>query len=83
MKKTLRQSPNEFCKAEVSKIKKNLPHNLRELIYEKFPEYNTAKGSVLINNVLAGNTADLRLTEILKSFAFINTHVTVIQTEIK
>ena len=77
---SLRKSPNDFCKAEVLKIKKDLPENLRELIYEKFPEYNTSKGVALINNVLSGRSADLRLTEILKSFAFINTQVT--QTEI-
>lgn len=75
----LRKDPSAACKAEVAKIKKDLPKNIREQICEKFPEYNTKKGSALINNVLGGYSADLRLTEILKYFAFINTQVTQIQ----
>lgn len=76
MKTELSDSPSKKCKAEVLKIKKDLPANLRELIFEKFPEYNTAKGYNLISNVLAGRTANSRLTEILKQFAFINTQIT-------
>lgn len=72
MKIELSDSPSKKCKAEVLKIKQDLPKNVRDLIYEKFPEYNTAKGATLIQNVLAGRTANSRLTEILKQFAFIN-----------
>lgn len=68
----LRKSPSAALKEQVAKIKCDLPKNIRELIYEKFPEYNTAKGAVLIQNVLAGRSADLRLTEILKAYAFAN-----------
>ena len=59
-------------KEQVAKIKNDLPHNVKKLIIEKFPEYDTKKGTILIQNVLAGRTADLRLTEILKAFAFAN-----------
>jgi len=48
------------------KIKHLLPKNTRAIIYESYPEYNTAKGANLINNVLRGLTADQRLTGILK-----------------
>lgn len=75
----LRQDPNAACKAEVEKIKKDLPKNIREQVCEKFPQYNTKHGSTLLNNVLAGRSADLRLTEILKRFAFENTQVTQIE----
>lgn len=68
----LRKSPSVELKAQVAKIKNDLPHNIKTLIIEKFPEYDTKKGTILIQNVLAGRTADLRLTEILKSYAFIN-----------
>lgn len=64
----LRENPRKKCKEEVAAIKNELPKNIRELIYSKFPEYNTAKGATLINNVLAGRTADLKLTDILKEF---------------
>jgi len=66
MTKTLRQSPNASLKEEVLKIKHLLPKNTRAIIYESYPEYNTAKGANLINNVLRGLTADQRLTGILK-----------------
>lgn len=79
METQLHQSPSKKCKAEVLEIKNDLPKNVKELIFEKFPQYNTAKGVNLISNVLAGRTADLKLTEILKSFASINTQVTQIQ----
>lgn len=72
LKKSLRLSPDKFYSSEVLKIKKDLPKNIRDLIYENFPEYNTAKGSELIMNVLAGRSPCMRLTEILKQFAFAN-----------
>lgn len=75
----LRKDPNATCKAEVSKIKNQLPKNIRKQVCEKFPQYNTKTGSKLLDNVLAGRSADLRLTEILKSFASINTQVTQIE----
>ena len=79
-KKVLRQSPDKFYKSEVLRIKKDLPKNIRDLIYENFPEYNTAKGHDLIMNVLAGRSPDMKLTEILKQFALANIKPT--QTEI-
>lgn len=66
----LRENPRTKLTEQVAAIKEELPKNIRELIYKKFPEYNTAKGANLINNVLAGRTADARLTEILKAFHF-------------
>ena len=66
---TLRKSPNAFCRAEVKAIKHKLPYNVREIIYKRYPEYNTGVGAYLINNVLTGRTTDLRLTEILKEIA--------------
>ena len=72
MSEQLRIDPNTACKEEVQKIKANLPKNIRDRICEKFPEYNTKIGSKLMDNVLAGRSADLRLTEILKQFAFAN-----------
>lgn len=68
----LRKSPSVELKAQVAKIKNDLPHNVKTLIIEKFPEYDTKKGTILIQNVLAGRSADVRLTEILKAFAFAN-----------
>lgn len=79
MKIELSDSPGKKCKADVLKIKKDLPKNVRALIYENFPEYNTATGSNLISNVLAGRTAHSRLTEILKQFAFVNKQNTQIE----
>lgn len=75
----LRKDPNAACKEQIAKIKKDLPKNVRVLVCEEFPEYNTKVGAKLLDNVLSGSSADLRLTEILKKFAFINTQVTQIQ----
>lgn len=66
----LRENPRTKLIEQVKAIKGELPKNIRERIFNKFPEYNTAKGAVLIQNVLAGRTADARLTEILKSLHF-------------
>lgn len=69
MKKQLRQSPNDMYRARVEKVKPFLPKNFREIIFEKFPEYNTSSNSNLIMNVLAGRSSDVRLTEILEQIA--------------
>jgi hypothetical protein len=69
MNNTLRKSPNDAYKARVKAIKEKLPKNFREIIYEKFPKYNTAKGAMLINNVVALRSPDITLTEILEQIA--------------
>ncbi|MDO9187146.1 MAG: hypothetical protein Q7W13_14120 [Bacteroidia bacterium] len=79
MKTELSDSPGKKCKADVLKIKKDLPKNVRDLIYGSFPEYNTAKGYNLISNVLAGRTAHTKLTEILKQLALANKQNTQIE----
>lgn len=70
MEKTAqRTSPATACKERVAAIRAKLPKNVRLLIMDKYSEYNTGTGSILINNVLAGRSADLKLTEILEKIA--------------
>lgn len=66
---TLRVDPGADCKRRVSAIKDKLPKEVRSIIMERYREYNTGSGSSLINNVIAGRSADLRLTEILEKIA--------------
>ena len=68
-KKPLRQSPNRLCKERVKAVKHLLPENLREIIYKKYPNYSTAEGVALINNVLSGCSTDVFLTEALEAIA--------------
>ena len=65
VEESLRKSPDQMYKERVISIKDKLPKNFRQIIYDTFPEYNTAKGAILINNVVVGRSPDVRLTEIL------------------
>lgn len=62
----LRVDPGEVYKKRVAKIREKLPVVYRKIIYQDYPQYNTAKGRKLINNVLDGRSADVNLTEILE-----------------
>jgi hypothetical protein len=69
MKKTLRVSPNDHYKQRVKEAKKFLPANVRDMVYEKFPQYATVEGIQLLNNVLSGSSSDVLLTEILEQIS--------------
>lgn len=66
----LRESPSSRLKSEIAAIRNDLPKDIRERIFKRFPEYNTYKNGTLINNVLAGTSSDARLTEIIKALYF-------------
>lgn len=61
-------SPTEL-KTRVLAVRPRLPQNIRSLVIDQHPEYDTAFGSRKLNNVLAGASSDEKLTEILESFA--------------
>ena len=69
MKSQIRQSPNESYKARVKAVKRSLPKNVRDIIYERFPQYSKPDGVSLINNVLTGSSSDVALTEILEQIS--------------
>jgi hypothetical protein len=54
-------------KSRVLALRGKLPHNVRSLVVERYPEYDSRKGSTKLNNVLSGAGSDQRLTEILES----------------
>jgi hypothetical protein len=64
-----RISPSDAYIQRVKAIKPNLPKNYRAIILSNYPEYNSVKGGVLIQNVVAMRTADVLLTEILEKIA--------------
>jgi hypothetical protein len=61
-------TPTEL-KARVLAVRPRLPQNIRTLVLDEYPEYDTAQGSRKLNNVLAFASSDRRLTEILEGFA--------------
>lgn len=67
MAKQLRVDPGADCKRRVKLIKKKLPKNIKQKIFQDHKEYDTASGTRLIDNVIAGRSADLKLTEILET----------------
>jgi hypothetical protein len=54
-------------KMRVLAIRGQLPANVRALILERYPDYDTAKGAKKIHNVLGGASSDVRLTDFLES----------------
>lgn len=54
-------------KSRVLALRAKLPQNVRSLVVERYPEYDSRKGSTKLNNVLSGASSDQRLTEILES----------------
>lgn len=68
--KSLKTSnPRKATVSRVQAVKSKLPKNFRQIILANYPEYNTATGAVLINNVVALRTAHIELTEILERIA--------------
>jgi|GEM_PF-5504907 len=65
-KKTV--TPTEL-KTRVFAVRPRLPQNVRALVVERHPEYDTRSGAIKLNNVLSGASSDERLTEILESLA--------------
>lgn len=59
-------SPTEL-KIRVLAIKAKLPGNVRALLFDRFPAYDTAKGAKKIDNVLTGASSDEDLTVFLES----------------
>jgi hypothetical protein len=54
----------------VSEARKTLFQlNWRELFFERYPEYNTADGGVLLANVWLGRSSDVRIAVALKLLA--------------
>ncbi|NML67642.1 hypothetical protein HHL22_20770 [Hymenobacter sp. RP-2-7] len=54
-------------KLRVLAIRSRLPKDVAQLVIQKLPEYDTAKGSKKIHNVLNGASSDLAVTEVLES----------------
>ena len=69
VKKFERLSPTAAYTARVKAIKSTLPKNYKDILYANHPEYNTHKGSVLVQNVVSLRSADIALTEILEKIA--------------
>lgn len=63
------QSPSKYFKSRVKKIKNDLPKDWRSIVMNHFPEYDSAVGLRLMNNVHKGNSADMRLTEIMEQIS--------------
>lgn len=69
VKEFKRVSPTAEYTQRVKKIKALLPKNYKEILFANYPEYNTAKGAILIQNVVAQRSADIVVTEILERIA--------------
>jgi hypothetical protein len=65
----LRVAPKDDCSRRIMAVKPLLPKGYKTTLFENYPEYNTAKGSALVNNVLRLNSTDMRITEILEQLA--------------
>lgn len=61
-------TPTEL-KSRVLAIRTKLPQNVRALVIDAHPEYDTAQGGRKLNNVLSGASSDERLTEIFEALA--------------
>jgi hypothetical protein len=57
-KELKRQSAREAFKAEVFALKGKLPENWKERLRIKHPEYDTAKGTRLLDNIITGRSTD-------------------------
>ena len=66
MAETENPTPTDL-KLRVLAIRGQLPANVRALIRERFPAYDTAKGAKKIENVLNAASSDQALTEFLES----------------
>ncbi|MGI4875251.1 MAG: hypothetical protein ACRYFX_29190 [Janthinobacterium lividum] len=66
--KNVGASPTDL-KARVLAVRSRLPKDIRTLVLDKYPEYDTAQGSRKLNNVLAYASSDERLTQILEALA--------------
>lgn len=66
---TLRVDPGVECKRRVAAIKSQLPKGVKAIITKEHSEYDTIAGGRLIDNVIAGKSSDLKLTEILEEIA--------------
>jgi hypothetical protein len=69
MNHEIKVSPTQSCKDRVAAVRDNLPKNYNDQIVWENPEYDSRKGYVLIKNVKALKTADLKLTEIFEKLA--------------
>ena len=48
-------------------VRGKLPSDVRARIFERFPAYDTAKGSRKVENIFTGASTDEELTEFLES----------------
>ncbi len=64
-----RINPRKIYSKRIQVVKKKLPKNYKAVLIQYHPEYNTIAGAALINNVITGRTADIKLTEILEQIA--------------
>lgn len=68
-RKFLRVEPVMHFKHRVAACKP-FPSGLRESIYQKFPEYDTAEGCMYLERVLNLRASDVRLTEIIEEICY-------------
>lgn len=69
MNQEIKVSPTQDCKNRVAVVRELLPKNYNDQILFENPEYDSRKGYILIKNVKALKTADLKLTEIFEKMA--------------
>jgi hypothetical protein len=71
MKKIQRINPAAELKNKIKKLKddKRLPKDFRDILIERYPEYNTLEGGKLVEAVFLRRAADLRLTSIFEEIA--------------
>ncbi|MGZ3867363.1 MAG: hypothetical protein ACXVC2_12675 [Bacteroidia bacterium] len=58
---------NKKLRERAKAIAHLLPRGYRDIINEKYPEYNNVKGYQLISNVVAGRSPHQELTKILEA----------------
>lgn len=69
MSELIKIKPRDKVVERVKEAINKLPKGWRSVVCFEYPEYDNEKGKQLLNNVAKGNTADLRVTEILEHLA--------------
>lgn len=61
-----RISAADWFREQLAEVKKDLPENYRQKLFEKRPDLDSSKGINRINNVITGRTTDLSLLNTLR-----------------
>jgi hypothetical protein len=62
----LRESSFQKFQKEIAELKPNLPKDYKAKFFKMHPEYDSYRGGVLLQNVIAGRSSDILILDALK-----------------